>query len=262
MGAAHPVLYKDRPSDDAFVAMIDSSKTIIKMTLQDLGPVCIPGTKIALPGLSWPKPYLNALARAIWLRGVDVEIVLSNPGSIPNGLSPTEACYGNGWSCVDVAAEIIKRIKKQFPNVEDDDLRKKVAENLRVCFIKQAQGNAYSDGTTIGLHSKHFIIDNVACYTGSQNLYVCDLAEWGVIVDHEETTQKILREVWNPMWKASYTGDDCDVQEVMDGLDIDRDGEDENNVSEEHKKLLAESGGVAALVSPKGDNGFFGTEDN
>jgi len=241
MSTAHPMLRGDRPSDDAFVAMIHSSQKIIKATLQDIGPVCIPGTKFALPGLTWPKPYLNAIARAIWQRGVDVEIILSNPGSIPNGLSPAEACYGNGWSCVDVAAEIIKRIKKQFPKAEDDDLRQKVTENLRICFIKQLQGNAYADGTTIGLHSKHFIVDDLACYTGSQNLYVCDLAEWGVIVDHEEKTQKILSEYWDPMWKTSYTGDDCDVQEVMDSLDIERDGDDVNHISEEKRKLMEDA---------------------
>jgi len=239
MGASSPILHKDRPSDDAFIAMIDSAHQIIKMTLQDLGPVCIPGTKIPLPGLKWPKPYLNALARVIWQKGVDVEIILSNPGSIPNDLSPTEACYGNGWSCVDVCAEIIKRVKKQFPFAEDDEIRKKVTDNLRVCFIRHAQGQAYADGSSIGLHSKHFIVDDVACYIGSQNLYVCDLAEWGIMIDHAGTVQKMLEEHWDPMWKASYTQEDVDVQEVMDSLDIDRDGEDEKHVSENTKKLLA-----------------------
>merc|ERR1711935_1249166 len=161
MSATNPVLYKNRPSDDAFVAMIDSTKEIMKFTVQDIGPVCFPGTKFALPGLTWPKPYLNAIARAIWSRGVDVEIILSNPNSIPNGLSPAEANYGNGWSCVDVAAEIIKRIKKQFPDAEDDHLRKKVEENLRICFIRTGNKNQeWADGETKGMHAKHFIVDD------------------------------------------------------------------------------------------------------
>jgi hypothetical protein len=49
-----------------------------------------------LPGCTWPKAYLSALGKVIWEKGVDVEIVLSNPGSIPGGLSGTEANYGNG----------------------------------------------------------------------------------------------------------------------------------------------------------------------
>lgn len=259
MGTSSPIKYKDRPSDDAFVAMIDSTQKIMKFTLQDIGPVCIPSTKIALPGLTWPKPYLNAIARAIWLRGVDVEIILSNPNSIPNGLSPTEANYGNGWSCVDVAAEIIKRIKKQFPDAEANDLRKKVQENLRICFIKQAQGGTYANGASIGLHSKHFILDDICCYTGSQNLYVCDLAEWGVIIDHAGKTQKILSEYWDPMWEASYTKDDCDVEMVMDGLDIDRDGENERRISSETQKLMDKQ--EKAVENSAGNPDFFTSED-
>jgi len=113
--------------------MIDSAQTIIHLALQDLGPVCIPGTGIPLPGGTWPDNYLRALARVIWTRGVDVEILLSNPGSIPGGLTPIEANYGNGWTCVDVASEIIKRIIKQFPDAEDGAIRTMVENNLRVC---------------------------------------------------------------------------------------------------------------------------------
>jgi len=85
-----------RPSYSAIVAMLTSAKTIIRLALQDLGPVCVPGSRIALPGCTWPHIYLRALGKVIWERGVDVEIVLSNPQSIPGGLKLTEACYGNG----------------------------------------------------------------------------------------------------------------------------------------------------------------------
>eukprot|EP00588_Corethron_pennatum_P030401 CAMPEP_0194311832 /NCGR_PEP_ID=MMETSP0171-20130528/8750_1 /TAXON_ID=218684 /ORGANISM="Corethron pennatum, Strain L29A3" /LENGTH=577 /DNA_ID=CAMNT_0039066063 /DNA_START=34 /DNA_END=1764 /DNA_ORIENTATION=+ len=217
--------WKARPADDAILAMIDSARKSIRMALQDLGPVCLPNTKIPLPGLVWPKKYMNALAQAIWSRDVQVEIVLSHPNSMPGGLGPTEANYGNGWTCVDVAAYIIKRITKTFPGAADLQLRKNVEENLRVCFIKQKIGRAYSSGMQMGMHAKHFIIDDKCAYIGSQNLYVCDLAEWGVVVDNEKETKKMMEEYWNPMWKASYMGDDCPVQEVMDGLHIERDPE-------------------------------------
>ena len=93
-----------------------------------------------------------------------MEIVVSNPGSIPGGLTPLEANYGNGWSCVDCAAEIIKRIKKQFRNADDVALRKKVEENLRICFIRHDGKNTYDDGKSIGNHSKFFIIDDIGKY--------------------------------------------------------------------------------------------------
>jgi len=223
MGRYGTILKKARPSDDAFVAMFDSAQTIIRCALQDLGPICIPKTKMTVPGMLWPLPYMNAMARVMWTRGVDVEIVLSNPGSIPDNLPMTEAQYGNGWDCVDVASELIKCIQAQFPDAPDDKLRETVQDNLRVCFLRCPKGGCnYSDGASLGLHSKHFIIDDVCTYIGSQNLYTCDLAEWGVVIDSPEAVGDIKEQYWDPLWKVSYDKDDCDVDKVMDGLGIDR----------------------------------------
>ena len=67
------------------------------------------------------------------------------------------------------------------------------------------------------------MVDDVACYIGSQNLYVCDLAEWGVLIDSAEKVQEVKAQVWAPCWEVSYTRDDCDVDKVMDSLEVDRD---------------------------------------
>lgn len=225
MGRYGTLLRHARPSDDAFVAMFDAAEKIIRMALQDLGPVCIPGTKTPLPGCVWPKNYLSAFGRAMWLREVDIEIALSNPNSVPGGLPPKEGVYGNGWSCADVASEIIKTIREQFPDAQDHQLRKKVTESLRVCYIREKRGNKYDDGMTMGMHAKHVIVDDVCAFIGSQNLYVCDLAEWGVVVDDKAATEKMMKEYWEPMWKSSFNGEDCNVDEVIDGLDKNRDGE-------------------------------------
>jgi len=228
----------DRPADDAIIAMIESSKTIIKMSLQDVGPITLPG-KIPLPGTGWPKSYLDALARAIWLRGVDVEIILTNVGA--------RRGYSNGWSANDVGSEIIKRIERQFPNASDVELRKKVDDNLRICYLRHAKKNTHTSGVEIGNHSKYFIVDDICSYTGSQNLYVCDLAEWGVIIDDSEKTFQMLEDLWNPMWEASFLESDCEVQEVMDGLKIDRDGEQVDATSSDGRKQL-EAAAVAVAV--------------
>jgi len=238
MGRYGNLVERDRPADDAFLAMLGSAKKIIHLALQDLGPVCIPGTKIALPGTSWPDNYLTVVAKALWERGVDVEIIVSNPGSIPGGLTPLEAAYGNGWSCVDVAAEIIKRIKRDYPDAECDDLRAKVNDNLRIAYLREGRGNAWADGQSMGMHAKHFIVDDITTYIGSHNLYVCDLAEWGVVIDDAEQTQKIMEEYWNPMWECSHTGEDVDVDAVMDSLDIDRDGGDASELDDDMKQQM------------------------
>jgi hypothetical protein len=59
MGRYGQILKKARPSDAAIVAMVDSAQTIIRLALQDVGPVCVPGTKLSLPGCVWPDNYLN-----------------------------------------------------------------------------------------------------------------------------------------------------------------------------------------------------------
>ena len=210
---------RERPADDALLAMLGAAESTIKLALQDLGPVCIPNTKIPLPGMSWPDNYLTVLAKVLWEKGVDVEIVVSNPWSIPGGLTPICANYGHGWSCVDVAVEIIKRIQRDYPDADDDSLREKVRDNLRVAFLRQERGTHWADGQSIGMHSKHFIVDDTAAYIGSQNLYVCDLAEWGVIIDDKGQIQQFLEEYWIPMWEWSYTREDVDVDAVMDALD-------------------------------------------
>jgi len=245
MGRYGALLKEARPSDDAFVAMFDNAQTIIRYALQDLGPVCFPKTKISLPGTSWPHKYMNAMARVMWTKGVDVEIILSNQGSIPDHLS-LEHQYSNGWSCIDVAAEIIKCIQSQFPDASHDRLRETVEKNLRICYIRCQRGErTYSDGSLMGLHSKHFIVDDVCCYIGSQNLYICDLAEWGVVIDDAKAVGDIKKRYWDQLWQISYTKDDCDVEEVMDGLGIDRTAPDRLTMTkdqlEQAKKTMRSS---------------------
>jgi phosphatidylserine/phosphatidylglycerophosphate/cardiolipin synthase-like enzyme len=252
---------QDRPSDAAFVAMLGSAEKIIRMGLQDLGPVCLPGTKIALPGCVWPDAYLSTIAKVLWEKGVDVEIVLSNPGSIPGGLSPTEANYGNGWSCIDVAAEIIKRVVRLYPDAQDAALRQKISGNLRITFIREEIGNTWADGMNMGMHAKLFIIDDVCTYIGSQNLYVCDLAEWGVVIDNPAVTEQILNEYWHPMWRFSYTGEDLDLVSVMDGLNIDRDGGDPNNLDDETKEQMKKAELANAGVTSN-NSSLYQSEDD
>ena len=230
---------KNQPADDAFIAMLGSAKYIIRMVLQDLGPIQIPGTTKALPGLQWPHETLRILGKVIWERDVDVEIILSNLGSTPGGLRRLQSNYSNGWTCNDVGSEIIKTIREQFPEADDEKLRQKVESNLRICYLRHKCGNKWEENDIpMGLHSKHFIVDDLATYIGSQNLYVCNLAEWGVVIDDINTTEQFMEQYWTPMWYYSYRGVDCDVHKVMDGLDIDRDGDDDSDLDNETRKLI------------------------
>jgi len=260
MGRYGALLRRARPSDDAFIAMIDASQHIIRLALQDLGPICLPKVPgpMPVPGCGWPKDYLEALGRAIWEREVDVEIILSNPDSQPDGLGCTEANYGNGWTCRDVSSEIIKTIETQFGTQDPDILRERVGDNLRVCYLRQKLGTKWADGMTLGYHAKHFIIDDIAFYMGSQNLYLADLAEWGVLVDDAETTKLCMQQYWNPIWADSYNEDepDCDPDDVMDGLKIDRNPESPWFQNKATRKLMREAARRQANA-PQGEQKFY-----
>lgn len=70
--------------------------------------------------------------------------------------------------------------------------------------------------------AKHYIFDDTTCYIGSQNLYDCDLAEWGVVLDSPAKVQELKESYWDLMWQASYRKEDCSVDQVIDNLKIDR----------------------------------------
>jgi hypothetical protein len=159
-----------------------------------------------------------------------------------------QAVYGNGWTCVDVAAELIKTVLRQYPiaaKLNSAKLREKVSTQIRVSYLRGPDGNSHWPGmgknATRAFHAKHFIVDSRAFYIGSQNLYISDLAEWGVVVDDRTSTEKVLREFWSPLWERSYRPEDCNVEAVMDGLRVGRDGESPLFMSSSTRKLLQES---------------------
>jgi len=170
LGRLGALAKKSEPSDCAILAMIGAARKVIRCSLQDVGPMCFPGTKIPLPGTSWPKALLAALGEAIWVRNVQLQMVLSNLGAIPNNLNSFNT-YSHGWACTDVAAEIVKAIQRRFPGATAEVLRSRVENNLFLCYLRRSaeeNGNQWENGQTLGLHDKHFIIDDVSTYIGSQ----------------------------------------------------------------------------------------------
>eukprot|EP00928_Gymnodinium_smaydae_P020362 TRINITY_DN17870_c0_g1_i1.p1 TRINITY_DN17870_c0_g1~~TRINITY_DN17870_c0_g1_i1.p1 ORF type:complete len:645 (-),score=53.57 TRINITY_DN17870_c0_g1_i1:132-2066(-) len=199
------------PSDEAFNVMLCAAKKSIMISQQDLGPFAAPtpfGPK-ALPGTQWPDSYLDAIAKCL-LRGVIVQIVLSNPYSVPGDVSKLAANYGNGWRTVDVAAKIMEHVTHQANEKETLSIAsigcvlQRTLCNLHVAYISRTHSD--NQGTTelrIGNHAKFFMVDNRCFYLGSQNMYVANLAEWGLIVDDRCVAAEVLREYWAPMWQQA-----------------------------------------------------------
>jgi len=204
-------LLDTKPSVGVFVALFDAATSSIKTTQMDLGPRKIERSKKPFPTLSWPENYLNAFGRAL-MRGVKVEIILSNIGGRFNQ-------YSAGWSCNEIASKIIATIPKQFPEVTDKALLREIVDGkLQIGFLRNQFGKTWQDGTELPLHAKFVSIDDICSYMGSDNLYVSNLAEWGLVFDDESVTQKFLEVLYEPMYKYSYTGEDCNFDEIFSNL--------------------------------------------
>jgi len=74
------------------------------------------------------------------------------------------------------------------------------------------------------LHSKVFIVDDSCIYVGSQNLYSCDLCEFGVVIDDKQKTADIMESFWTPLWENSHLDESkINPDKVMEILGVDRD---------------------------------------
>ncbi len=184
------------PADDALLAMVEASTESVRLSIQDLGPVGVGPITIG----DWPQATLGAFARAM-VRGVDIEIVLSTPNSVPGGLGSASANYGNGWTTEDVVDAMLVWFEDNTGLLPLGTTAEEVlCDHFRPAVVRVSDEATWADEVNIGNHAKFFIVDDVAFYLGSQNLYEADLAEWGVIVDSPEMTAEILTEYWDPMW--------------------------------------------------------------
>ncbi len=61
--------------------------------------------------------------------------------------------------------------------------------HLHVAPLSATGQSAWADGRGFALHAKVVEVDDTAFYVGSQNLYIANLAEFGLIVDDASTTQ-------------------------------------------------------------------------
>lgn len=61
------------------------------------------------------------------------------------------------------------------------------------------------------------------------------------------------------MWKASFTGEDCDVDEVMAALDVDRSGEnpEAEKAMKEQEAAMEDMAKQQALKSGAGQSPFY-----
>ena len=83
------------------------------------------------------------------------------------------------------------------------DVVERVSENLSFAALRFSEDGSWEGGENIGNHAKFLIADDQAAYIGSQNLYVAQLAEHGVLIDDAAAVSRIIETYWAPMWRWS-----------------------------------------------------------
>ena len=187
------------PADDALDAVLDSAQSSLMLSLQDLGPIRLGA--ITLSG--WPDGTLDSLVQAV-LRGVKVDVVLSSPNSIPGGLNGASANYGNGWTLQETKTIVLEWVRDRISDYSPyANVLERVSSNLTFASIRFSEDDSWGDGIRVGNHAKFLIADEQVAYIGSQNLYVAQLAEHGVLIDDAEAVSKIIQSYWRPLWRWS-----------------------------------------------------------
>lgn len=181
----------EQSSDDAILAMIDSARSTIRLSQQDLGPIHKAGASLG----AWPEATMVALVAAMD-RGVDVSLTLSNTGAVPGDINPIEATfntYDNGWTPEEVAKKLAAFAEKHpEAHPRNPDATALICAKLALMRLRSSAAEAWRDGRTLANHAKVIVIDDRAFYVGSQNMYVADLAEYGTIVDDPAATRTFL----------------------------------------------------------------------
>lgn len=179
-------------SDQGLVAFVEAAKKSIRLSQQDIGPVKRVGVSFA----PWPEALMTAMVGAM-ARGVDVSFVLSNPKSVPGNVSAMEAyfnTYDNGWSLEDVGKKFVA-IASAHPEVlGGQDPAALVCSKLKLMHLRMGDRETWPSGGTYANHAKVIVVDDRAFYLGSQNTYVANLAEFGMIVDDAAATSRFVRD--------------------------------------------------------------------
>ncbi|MCP3941391.1 MAG: hypothetical protein GY710_07910 [Desulfobacteraceae bacterium] len=185
-------------SDMAWTEMIKAAKSEINMSIQ--------GVQSQVPPKLWPEEQVIELARALY-SGVDISLVVSSPDALGGGLGIIEApYYGDDPSILynkifDVLRDLIKEGDFGPPVfVGEKDVESILGDHLKIAALRIGGSTRYPNGDSIANHSKTIMVDRQFFYIGSHNLYPCNLAEFGYIIEDSEKAMEFWVQFWEPLF--------------------------------------------------------------
>lgn len=206
-----PVVKPYQSSDFAFLGMIDSAKTSIRIAQQDLiwGPAAAEDIEYWVWQRSWyNQPAMELLAKKL-ANDVDVYVIVSNLWS-KTGVTKAGSYY-NGLALARVG-EAFKFYLDKNRSLSREKKLDILCNKLHVANIRVGQNDSWSNKMPFANHSKTIIIDKQAFYVGSHNFYPMDLQEYGLVVDDQTLTTQYIDDYWTTLWnnskRSAITGSD------------------------------------------------------
>ncbi len=181
---------QDNPAEEALITMMDSARSSIRMSQQDIGSL-----KFPFPTL--PDRYLDAWVRAAQ-RGVDVNVVVSNENAFGGHGQTTEDAYFNGWSLEELWNGLLWRVPFASPQQIAN-----LCEHVHFSRFRSIPASTWPSGMPQANHAKVVIIDEKAHYVGSQNLYNASLSEFGIIVVDPTATAQFVADYYAKLFEFS-----------------------------------------------------------
>lgn len=178
----------DEPSDSMMVKLIGMAEKTVRMSLQSFQV-----TYGIVAGYN--DRLFEEFGKAI-NRGVDIFIVLSNPKAV-GGSNPY---YGEGPSTINK-----KLLEIMTDNLKMTEIAAKnlINSHFKVASFRYSPDETYPKDSPIPNHAKTFMVDDTVFYIGSQNQYVCNLNEFGYIVEDAAKAGEYITAYWNPLWQQS-----------------------------------------------------------
>ncbi|HCC08358.1 MAG TPA: hypothetical protein DEP72_09410 [Clostridiales bacterium] len=181
------------PSDDMMIKLISLAQKNIRMSLQAFH---------LLYGLvaAYNNKLFVELGKAIE-RGVDIYIVISNPGAIAGGLGSFSAPY-DGENPDEINAKLFEVMVTDL-NMVEITAKNLINTHFNVASLRYSSDETYPNNIPISNHAKTFMVDDTVFYIGSQNQYICNLNEFGYIVESSDKAQEYKNLYWTPLWEQS-----------------------------------------------------------
>jgi phosphatidylserine/phosphatidylglycerophosphate/cardiolipin synthase-like enzyme len=168
---------------------------------------------------SWNFVLFREMGKAIQ-RGVDIYITLSNPGGWAGDLPTSEFAQYTSDPPSRVN-EYLLHVMTKYLQVDSTEAKRAMGAHFRVSSLRYSADETYPGATPIPNHAKTMIVDDRVFYIGSQNLYLCDLNEFGYVVEDPAAAQSYLDQYWTPLWAQSGRTVDTtysdELEREMDG---------------------------------------------